>query len=73
MAEARTFNFCTLVGHVSISLQIDKSSLMWAWWRSRDLSKFWQIIDNGLSNHRMAWFPLTLSEAEGHFCCYQPL
>jgi len=30
----------------SISLQIDKQSLEWAWSRSHDLFKFWEIIDN---------------------------
>ena len=45
---AEDFIFCTLVGHVKYSLQIDKQSLKWAWTRSRDLFKFCEIIDNVL-------------------------
>jgi len=47
MDEHRDFKFCTLVGHVNISLWIDKQYAKWVWPWSCDLFKFNEIIRNG--------------------------
>jgi len=46
MAEARVVKFCTQVRHATIYYLDEKLSLEWAWSRSCDVFKFWEISDN---------------------------
>ena len=44
--KLETSNFVHWFAMWSISLRFDKQCLKWAWSWSRDLFKFWEIIDN---------------------------
>jgi len=44
--KLETSNFVHWLAMSNISLRTDESSIKWAWSRSRDLLKFWEIIDN---------------------------
>jgi len=46
---------------------------MWAWSRSREFFKFWEIIDEiseRVQARDIVTMPMALSKAEGHFCYF---
>jgi len=56
-------------GHVTFKFSkiIDNMSEM-----VQDIVK-WKTYRKSCMAYRMAWLRISLSEAEGHFCCFKPL